>query len=245
MHTVREVVLQPEQARLSGDSVVARDAHSTTNKLGRVNNFKNLKLLSGRPVEVMGVLHQIPRQAAAGDGRVAASMEHVETKMLEVVVEDEQCSEDVAQDTRCARVRRQGRLPGAESVKITNVPNADPMIDAWEDNMAELSTEFGEGIAATVQVTVLWVMLSTDLQDKSCGQLRGAKEPEAVVLFVALGSLCVSATLAETCVFFVCCVVSRFCVPNRCVSEMLPSTISACRWAGLSLASRPQELSRL
>ena len=71
--------------------------------------------------------------------------------------------------------------------KIINAPKADSMIDAWEDEMAKLSAEYGEEVSAKVKVAVLFAMLPKDLQervlDKCAVNWNGAKEAEAAAIY--------------------------------------------------------------
>ena len=50
--------------------------------------------------------------------------------------------------------------------KIANSTKADMNIEAWEDKMAKLSTEYGEKLSAKMKVAVLYAMLPKDLQEK-------------------------------------------------------------------------------
>ena len=71
--------------------------------------------------------------------------------------------------------------------KIGSATKADTAIDAWEDKMAKLSTEYGEDISAKMKVAVLYAMLPKDLQervlDKCAVNWDGAKEGDAAIIY--------------------------------------------------------------
>ena len=50
--------------------------------------------------------------------------------------------------------------------KIINAPNAESMIDVWEDTTVKLSAEYGEEVSAKMKVVVLHAMLPEDLQER-------------------------------------------------------------------------------
>lgn len=71
--------------------------------------------------------------------------------------------------------------------KIANASKADMLIDDWEDRVAKLNTEYGEGISAKMKVAVLYAMLPKDLQervlDRCAVHWDGVKEEEALIIY--------------------------------------------------------------